>query len=207
MNSGEQFYGQVTLGLIHLMIGITIFVSRAVFDWDVIKWLSALIEFIPVWSLAVLGFVKSTYAIGAYFPGTTLILLYFLGHDCSQQESLTWIVLVWVGVLIGMALSYRLGRGISRVKDMRHFKLRDLVFAMHPNFVAIYFFELGYWRRPIAGPFLYFSFCGLTLLTVFTIGICTLKVEISGFTSEIGPVWATLIVLLGLYRIRNAVYT
>jgi hypothetical protein len=75
------------------------------------------------------------------------------------------------------------------------------VFAVHPALAAIYFFELGYWRGRLRPSLVVFAVAGLLLLTAFVIGICGFKQLVSDLTNEIGPIWAAVLVAVGLWRI------
>jgi hypothetical protein len=198
---------KVTLGCIHIALGLLLFSSRYFGGADLIKWLSDFSASLPIWTLLVLGFVKATYGPGAYVPGTTIILLFFLGRECAVPDTFGWMLLTWLGVLGGMSFSYALGKALSRTPDEKQFDWKDLAFGLHPNLVGIYFFERGFWRRDFVPAFVAFAMFGFLLLGIVCGGVCSFKSLISAQTEEIGVVWGALFVALGIWRIGSALYS
>jgi hypothetical protein len=156
--------------------------------------------------LLAVGFIKGIYGPGAYFPGTTMILLFFLGHECAFVSTSGWVILTWLGVVAGLSFSYAMGRALSRSREERRFYWKDLAFGIHPNLVAIYFFERGFWQRDFATALNMFAIFGFVFLAVASILICSFKSLISSQTQEIGAVWGAVLVALGAWRIGCALY-
>jgi hypothetical protein len=171
-----------------------------------IAWLAVEAALLPEWSLSALGLIKGIYPFGAYVPGTTLILLYFLAHECSINLTSISIFFVWVGVLLGLTGSYGIGRALSRTAKIDVPTWRDFLFAVHPALAAMHFFELGYWQKKLFRQLTVFAILGLILLTAFVSTICLSKELLTGLTGEIAPVWAILLIALGLWRLGAAFF-
>lgn len=197
---------KVTLGCIHLALGVLLLASRYFGGADLIRWLSDLAASLPAWTLLALGFVKAIYGPGAYVPGTTIILLFFLGHECTAADTSGWVLLTWLGVATGMSVSYWLGRTFSQTRDEKPFDWKDLAFGLHPNLVGIYFFERGFWQRDFASALGAFASFGLLLLATAAVAVCSFKSLIGSQTEEIGGIWGAFFVALGIWRIGRALY-
>lgn len=198
---------KITLGCIHLVLGAVLLGSRYFGSSDLIMWLTEFSSSLPTWALLILGFVKGVYGAGAYVPGTTIILLFFLGHECSFTSTSQWIILTWLGVVVGLSFSYAMGLALSRSRDEKQFHWRDLAFGVHPNLIGIYFFERGFWQRDFKRALSVFAMFGLVFLTIASALICSFKSIFLAQTEEIGVMWGLVLIVLGIWRIGHAIYS
>jgi uncharacterized membrane protein len=171
-----------------------------------IAWLALEAASLPDWSLSAAGLIKGIYPFGAYVPGTTIILLYFLAHECSIYHTPVSVFFVWAGVLLGLTGSYGIGRAVSRTGLIDRSTWKDYLFAVHPALAAMHFFELGYWRKQMFRQLAIFAIIGLILLAGFVWTICMSKGLLTGLTGEIAPVWAIILITLGLWRLGAAFF-
>ncbi len=194
------------LGCIHCSIGGVILSLRYFGGADLFQWLVDLSSKIPAWGLLATAIAKSVYGIGSYLPGTTVILLNLLGRDCSFVSSAEWVIAVLVGVLIGISISYVIGRLVGVEKQDQTFRLSDFIFGTHPNLTSVYFFERGYWKRAVFAPICFFAVFGSVFLVVSASLVCTFKTFIGDQVQELGVLWGVFLVALGAWRIAEGLF-
>jgi hypothetical protein len=195
---------RVGLGCIHLTIGLAILALRYFGGADLFQALLSLSAEIPTWALFATAAIKAVYGIGTYLPGTTVILLNMLGRDCSTEESSKWLLAVWVGVLVGISISYTIGWLLSANKQEKRFHWLDLLFGSHPNLTSVYFFERGYWQRSVVYSICIFAVFGFVFLALYAFLICGFKSVVREQAQEIGVLWGLFMVFLGAWRIGES---
>jgi hypothetical protein len=195
----------VVLGCIHIAVGLATIGLRFFSDLDVVGWLIGFVAHLPLYGLVAVGAIKGIYGVGGPFPGTTLMLLFFLGRDCSVSEFAGPVVAVWLGVTVGLGISFILGRSVTRIKhpDRIPPNWRDIAWAIHPNLAATYFFEAGYSSQRFWPRIVLFAVVGIILLGIYGLGICGFKEAISSQTRELGTVWGLVLVGLGATRVAR----
>lgn len=204
MKVRTNIYSRVVLGCIHVGIGLSLIGSKYLLNLDLIPWLSAIAATAPIWFLFLVASAKTVYGIGSYIPGTTFVLLYFLGNECTLTSTPIWVAVAWAGASIGLVISFFLGYFMSRAHDASKFRFIHLVSAIHPNLAAIYFFEHGFWRRDLSEIFPSFLAFGAVFISLCSIVVCSLKTQIGDLTHEISGVWGLIMVVLGAWRVAQA---
>jgi membrane protein DedA with SNARE-associated domain len=198
--------GNIILGIIHLLIGLGTISLRYFVDADIIQTMISTIALLPLAGLFAVVVLKCIYGIGGVFPGTSLVLLYFLGRECSASQLLPVLAVIWLAVLLGISISYALGTTAGRVSPPStpsQLRWYDLIWLAHPNLVTTYFFENGHAKSPFMIRFIVFAICGWVLICIYASLVCIFKPFISSETKDIGMLWGCFLVGLGLWRIMR----
>jgi len=206
---------KLVLGSIHLLVGCITLTSRAWGGSGLINSITHLASSLPFWSLFLAGILKGLYGIGGILPGTTYMVLFILGHECSLSSASSEIAAISIGVFGGASISYLAGNIWSKFgfpaprdpapKQQRWQGARAFFLATHPNLVATYLFELGYFNKPFRRPALTVGAYGVLILSIYMTAICSFKTSIKAATGDIGTIWGLALILWGLWRIIGAI--
>lgn len=164
-------------------------------------------------SLFAVSCLETLFLISIFFPGTTILLVFFLQQEGSVHWLILYAIVVWAGIQLGCAINYALGRlcgsWLQTLKNGAYLKRAKyitqrfanwavLVCAWHPNMIGDLFTLQGVVALP-ATRLLVFS-AGATAGTTAVYLICLHQVssiaEASGITASNHYLYVSAVILI-----------
>lgn len=103
--------------------------------------------------------LETLFAVSFYFPGSVvLVTVLFLSHSINNFEITSSIAAIWLGINLGAAVNYYMGRYFSHFVDKlghkriinkgtqlfdRYGNLSVIFMSVHPNYIGILFLVIG----------------------------------------------------------------
>ncbi|MBV9990058.1 MAG: hypothetical protein JOZ72_02090 [Alphaproteobacteria bacterium] len=202
---------QLILGVVHLGVGVLMSAVLCLFNFDFIAFFRHANLALGL-SVLVFGFVKGTYGIGSVFPGQTLVLIAIIGLSCNMQALGLPLLLVWLGVMAGLILSYSIGwathsfrqKGEAGARD--GFNWKEVVFVVTPTAASTYFFNMGYWRRSILVRLLWYGVAGGLLLVTLSCMMCIVKSILAPRVETLSTLYSLGLAAYGLLTIVYVIW-
>ena len=202
----------IRLGIVHILVGALILFIRYVLNIDLVEVIAIFTATLPVWTLFLAAFVEGVYGLAGVTPGGTFIFLYIFGQTCSVSHILTSIILIWLGIAVGIVVSYAIGSLLRRRKKedsnqttTASNSLFDFVKRMPlgvtPAFSSVYLFESGYRQQPFFPVFVPVILGSIITLSIAVPFLCVSKDAFSDAVGELSLVFGLGLILWGTWKI------